>query len=848
MLDRTAQASVRRHIASAQGFDAFVETVQRQGPPTKDSGWARLEPIVLKSGEPARNAKGEIIYRWQLSDTTLKSLPPLLSQALQPALNDPALKGLCWTVQNGIVPGEEQGSSAAQQWTLRSLAPTYGIAISAIDFAAAGSAFRLTLNNDIPRHLGVYTQFLNNRQPVQPAGWASRLPPGVPAGFETATLKYLGLLAPTTAVAGLPVATTPQTLDLALPSGADSASVLLGGIGNGGWQSLADTAGVMLTFVLDYAIPAILMSAGAGIEKAPWFRGLLADQSMLSAIMAAGEFLLSDPAIVDTSTLLARMADSIAGLLLDQGLQDLRDDINANVGDQAVENAAPFLGWSAQTLEALLDAQNAATGALTPATPRLLAIPATLPIALSPAMVFDLQVSLAPDPARGEWPDDADHYEARVDYAGGFSQRQSGPVPQIPPAAPLSVTFGSVRGDPIGVLAAVYAKDNTPRARGATTIAAPFVPPGRLVQATVPLADQPVVIGANTRYSHKRVLTYNASANQYAWALSGAPSAVSATLAPCDPTRAGLCGLVSITLQEAARSIGYAWRVSGAGLQECGGGAGPINVAYLFQNIGCVNPNDALKSLSCGFIQQPYLVYQRPAAAAGRNNFYLDPRDSGAYLRDVVLDGHTPFDLTGKKSRGQFRESNLSGIAIHPAGYAAAVSGENSCLEILKLADAPVGDAEAPTALLIAGAGTRAGLLDGPVGLTITPEGDILTLESGGARVQAFDLYGNPVPRFNGSPFLALTPETGVEYQDIAIGPQGLIYILSNLNGGKQPSDYRLDIYTPDGSFLARTEGVNGGRLAIDTQGRVYTLNYESISGPNGRAEPSISEWVPSAG
>jgi len=52
-----------------------------------------------------------------------------------------------------------------------------------------------------------------------------------------------------------------------------------------------------------------------------------------------------------------------------------------------------------------------------------------------------------------------------------------------------------------------------------------------------------------------------------------------------------------------------------------------------------------------------------------------------------------------------------------------------------------------------------------------------------------------------------------------------------------------LDIYNPDGSFLARTEGVNAARITVDSWGRVYTLNYETIPGPNDHVGPSISEW-----
>ena len=43
------------------------------------------------------------------------------------------------------------------------------------------------------------------------------------------------------------------------------------------------------------------------------------------------------------------------------------------------------------------------------------------------------------------------------------------------------------------------------------------------------------------------------------------------------------------------------------------------------------------------------------------------------------------------------------------------------------------------------GNGLSEGLFDSPVSLVIMPEACILVPENGGARVQAFDVYGNPV-------------------------------------------------------------------------------------------------------
>jgi len=840
VLDSSAKTIVSNLVKNAPGFNNFLKSIQDQGPPADNSGWARLQEIILSNGEPAKNKAGEIIYRLRLSDKTVTDLAPFLANVLSSAMNNTGLKDLCWTVQKGVVPGQETGTPASQHWTLNTLSPKAGVEFPSVDFTADGNAFQLKFKNGIPRHLALYIQFLSGGKPIQPTNWTSRLPAGVPSDFETDTLKYLGSLAPNTPVACLPVPVDPQAINFNLPTGSDAASIFPGSIGNSNWLSVNDAIGVILTFILDYAVPVTIMVAGGAVEKASWFQGLIANPDIQRSIIKAGEFILTDPSITDVSSLLACLANKIDQSMLDNGLKDLRANINKNVGDEAVENAAPYLCWLAQTLKTMLDNQDRIPADQTQGTSRLLSIPATFPLPLSPHMMADLQVDIAPAPLRGEWPDNAAQYRVSIQYAGGFTQVKTGSVPQDPPASPVSVTFGSVRtGGIISIQAAYYTQDGKVCASGTASLDTSS-PRTALLSKTLTLTDEPVIISASTTYTHKRKLTYDTASSTYSWVLSGPPTAVKTNIGPCAPDQTLLCGLVGITLQESARCIGYTWRMSGSGMKDCGGTGSPISTAYLFQNIGVINPNTALKSLNCGFVQQPFLVYQNPVPGA---DVYLDSRDPAYYLRDVVLDAQTPFNLSQGKSRGRFRQSSLSAFVIHPAGYAAAVSTANNRMEILKLSTTAVNDAEAPISILVSGPGTREGLLKTPVGISVTPGGVLLVLENGNARVQAFDVYGNPVPCFNGSASMTLKPETGVEYQDIAVSPAGPIYILSNINGGTQASQYRLDIYNPDGSFLARTEGVNAARITVDSWGRVYTLNYETIPGPNDHVGPSISEW-----
>ena len=81
-------------------------------------------------------------------------------------------------------------------------------------------------------------------------------------------------------------------------------------------------------------------------------------------------------------------------------------------------------------------------------------------------------------------------------------------------------------------------------------------------------------------------------------------------------------------------------------------------------------------------------------------------------------------------------------------------------------------------------------------------------------------------------------------YLDFAIEYSGYLYVLS-----RSGNTYRLDLYTPEGAWLARTQGVNADKLAVDYWRDVYTLNYQALKLPNGnfpnRTKPSVSHWTP---
>ncbi|SDR44396.1 hypothetical protein SAMN05519103_03203 [Rhizobiales bacterium GAS113] len=410
-------------------------------------------------------------------------------------------------------------------------------------------------------------------------------------------------------------------------------------------------------------------------------------------------------------------------------------------------------------------------------------------------------------------------------------------------------------------------------------------------------------------------------------------------------------------------------------------------------------------------------VFNAPAPEFSGNNFYLDTRtyDTGglSHLRRIDLrDGTGPtFDYDTRKSFGAFLTANPDAMVVHPDGYAIAVSFDNHQMTIVKLPDDGVDEKAAPPALPFSGEGVREGLMRGPIAVTVAADGRILVLEKIGARVQAFDTFGNPVQCFAGdlsftldvalqadldrgavskaliqtlqqhvpvnptlpdrnllTPLMTLpasltgaldggtittelhdafekgglelgdgakvertadslwllTDDNGVIYDlrhggegldeidvyrgsslsidvkapgaewlirdktntltfdikktsvlqvrklvsvmplkgpvsksvvylDLAIETKGFIYVLSYLppvSGDLSPSDYRLDIYNPDGSPLTPDPNqhngqINAARMTVDQWRTVFSLNYEQMPGPNGRMEPTVSQWIP---
>jgi hypothetical protein len=262
-------------------------------------------------------------------------------------------------------------------------------------------------------------------------------------------------------------------------------------------------------------------------------------------------------------------------------------------------------------------------------------------------------------------------------------------------------------------------------------------------------------------------------------------------------------------------------------------------------------------------VGKAHVVYDLVAPDDGRGrNFLIDPSRGqfdpthnpagGSHLRLAALSSAGPppsFATSTDQSWGRFVLDN-DAYAVHPKGYVVGISYATGKLEVLRLPAQPSHDADAPLAFQAAGAGShREGLLNGPRAMGITLDGRILVLETLANRIQAFAVDGTPVRCFGTAAepcsWTPLREQAGVSHLDLAVEAKGYMYVLGFTGQGRDPGDYFVDVYDPDGSWLVRTSGVTAARITVDLLRSMYTLNYEIILGAEGRPEPSVSMWLP---
>jgi len=485
----------------------------------------------------------------------------------------------------------------------------------------------------------------------------------------------------------------------------------------------------------------------------------------------------------------------------------------------------------------------------------------TIEIAESPisyvydlVLTHELTVNIVHDPKKDQFPM-ASYYKVTAHFdSGGTPVVQTLGMPPPPPgqggvSTLAPVVFKNVpRGGQVTVTVGFYAGDDSLAAKGTTGLVS-----NANDQLSITIEEFPTPIGIRTMYVHKQKTTLLDGQGTHGWLVTSTGPLTKQSDISCEGA-GHLCRFRGITVRQGtARApgyVGYAWQGDSPGVHACGGGQGQLDQ---LANIGDVDPQSGYALAPCGFRPGVKLTYS--LLTHGTSNFYLD--STNKIVRQITLDPTPVFDPPQNQRAWGALNLDSDALLLHPSGRLVSINNALGKIEVLKLPDSPMTDAEALAKRLAevhAGTGTRVGLMNGPAAAAVSSDGVILVLEAGNNRLQAFDLGANAVKFFSkqASPyFLSLDATAGADtvYLDLAVEYTGYLYVLSYNIGSNV---YRLDIYHPGQSTtapLTTTRNVNAAKLAVDFWRNVYTLNYEVLRLPDGAlapvTEPSVSLWIP---
>lgn len=812
------------------------------------SNWASSQPGTdWRTGQPSAP-----IYVW--SDQTVENLALPLRSALRQSKDDTALQGQCWTVQPGItqVPltdaagrlgaaeGAPKAGDAEANYTVKELTPQSGVENS-FSYDPSSNTATINLKNYYLRWLKVSVdQYGPDKEPI--GGTA-----------------LLGEMSPVDTIMAIPLPAQWSSYSFAFDEQASSATVSMGGLGQVPFDWTHDGDGIILTAVFNYGVPTMFIALGVAADQGGKAWSDLTKSivgKLLTVLEAAAEGPLGGAVSggVSLEDLLAAVANCAASLLLDAiaGSDALEAYVTAALGESAAEDAIPFIGWVARAIGSAAD-----VASMIETSVEVARSPATM--SLSIVRTMSMQVTVNPDPAhQGQWPATATHYVITITYDDGPAYTYPGQMSPTTQQGPISHTFPNLpAGGSITLLACFYSANDWLAGQGKTaSIEAQPNQGSTLVVTPFAIKENLVPLSSSTTYNFKEKLGWAGGARVWLPAGSGAPAA---TVSDLDSSNVGdnLSQLGALALHESLSALGYLWTASGQDVPIMGTGDQPYTGQIsTFQSVSDGQaPQSGLKFSGDGYIARPCLAFP-PATAVNpaADGFLLEPdlQGGGMQLRALSLASGQPFIASPGQSFGSFT-GTLDDLAIHPAGYAVALSITTATLQVVRIG-ALAADASAPAAAIYAGQGTRPGLLSDPAAVACSLD-KILVLQTSPHYAQgciaAFDFKGNPVNCFgSGQSVMPLHPEgtASVWPLDLSVESKGYVFVLKYLkpeSGVVLAGDYRLDIYAPDGSFLTQVVGLAAARLQVDLWRNVFTLNYEIIGG-TGRTEPSVAQWTPS--
>ena len=925
---------IKEHIDSdavTKMIDEIVVPLMRMnGPARPDKGWAHLKPFTPplnpKTHMDGKTTRYEVHPIPEVKD----ALGPAMTSVLKAVKNDLRLEGKKWHQEVGksVTPAAAPPRALANmanvdargtgswQPSLADDRRIHGLEFSIESVNAEQRQLRIHMRNYFIRYLGAYIRFYDAfDNPISLPGWkpvTSDTDVDVvrEVGIQYDEVHYIGFLSPVANVFAVPIMDSPGTLDVTVqfPENAVRASIYGSGLGRGSndWANTPVVGGV-LTGLVNLGIPSYMLATqvAAVVNKVFYGKtsGIMAESRMRQLLIAGGMVYFGNTARKGNPDFHALI--SMSQLLFNEGATDLLLAVQAQIAVERPLEAIPFAGW-------VLMALNIACGIAQLAETISEVSSSRWNIENIVATSITSAVTVHPDPRHMAFPQalagTQASYTVRMMFRGNrgdaratrtYSTNVSASTPVTLPASfPNNTLGGEVRFEVdyhidtwlAGTASSGWIKNDKPNA----------------TQVDLFLVENPKPLDRNSVYVHSAILIYDNG--QYAWKPTGtAPTATVANRDSSGPN--GITEWYGISLSQRCAMLGFAWKAAGMGIVSMPSGS--IGQVAAMQNVDI--PGRTMVSAKFppyGFDDTTQLMYDPyPAKFQMRDgnwvlgpdhnplpdpsdvrlgDYYLDPRPAGVpllqgggyHLRRVTLDPSTPFDLDNTQSYGRF-EFPADSFALHPAGFVIGVSTKNKKIQTLPIASTPSSDADSIIGDVYAGEALndqRRGLLFKPVAVACSYDGTIFVLEdlrgtgaAGNARIQAFDLLGNPVPCFvdaSGAASAVLSVgDAATTVLDIAaVGNEvtTYLYVLSHQNDGLQVSDYNMSIYTrgsnvPPQQPLVTTNGLAAAKIAVDMWHGLYALNYAmttnaagqpsgpagDTTGPAGRTVPSISEWLP---
>jgi hypothetical protein len=789
-------------------------------------------------------------------------------------------------------------------WTLTDLSPGSGLTVDAsslvvdmtkdTDNSNYAGQVTLACTNHWLRHLSAYVQFLKyqgegssqtlvpidlgssntqidnpNPTPDQPYIYVNTTWPGdfvdqdhylwEGMGFiePDNTKKFLSWVSPTGTICGIPVPAAPTTLTLSyLPKDANVVRVMWGGLGRGPYDQEVCAVGITLTAVFELALPTILLIYDAAtvdsvaLTESVWnHKGTMFNllKTVVTVVMNAK---------LDAATMAAQDAEAIGKFLAESLLPDLLQTgcaygviLMAQLATGVVMESIPFLDIASLIFNGAITAAQLSQTIVE-------VVDSPFVFTTDIARTFDLALTIEPDADMHEFPPEAIGGTYAISIAFSTNATPALTEHEMPATTwsePLDMSFSALpAGGQIQVSVFMYSPTGWQAGQGQTAWVdakgdgRPPEPALKSLPVTVTNNAPPLDKFSVYQFTEKTTLSNGA--RQWLGVASVPPARQPVAT---QTTETNITELNGLTISQDAGMLGYTYQTNAS--------------EFTVQNISLLQDPQSAFAAASGIVVTPGLTYQRHGPSDGTGlNFFLDASTAsddaaGAHLRRLSLvwtqsGGSQPPDLDPDPSlswgRFPFPMDRLAAFNDTVAGISFDAAN-HSKIYVVHVPPAGMRPEQAPVACMLSGPGTRVGLISVARAITFGMLGQILVLEQGTSRIQAFDTHGNPYPCFDPTdsgtkqptmPLANGTPQT--VWLDIAVEPKGYIYVLSYEGLGSAASDYHLDLYLPSGAFLARTDNFAAANIAVDVIRDVYTLNYEVLEGSSA-PEPSVSLWVP---